>query len=202
MRTKYKPWAKPFLEEHLEVQFNKDELASAKDFCLEIGSGKGDFLLKMAEKNPDRLFIGIEKNVTCAGFIAKKLVEHPEISNAKLIYDDAINVVINLPENSLDYLFLNFSDPWPKKRHHKRRLTSDVFLKEYQRVIIKGGRLIFKTDNLDLFNDSLEYFQNSDFTLVSVTNDYQGDDTFDTQTEYETKKRKEGIPINRVIFQK
>ena len=201
MRTKFKPWAEPYLNEHPEISLTNEELGELKDFYLEIGSGKGDFLINMAKVNPDKFFVGVEKNVTCSGITAKKLVESKE-TNAKLLFADAINILPLLNDGSVNTIFLNFSDPWPKKRHHKRRLTSDVFLKEYQRVIIKGGRLIFKTDNLDLFNDSLEYFQNSDFTLVNVTNNYQGDDIFDTQTEYETKKRKEGIPINRVIFEK
>ncbi len=201
MRTKFKPWAEPYLNEHPEISLTNEELGELKDFYLEIGSGKGDFLINMAKVNPDKFFVGVEKNVTCSGITAKKLVESKE-TNAKLLFADAINILPLLKDGSVNTIFLNFSDPWPKKRHHKRRLTSDVFLKEYQRVIIKGGRLIFKTDNLDLFNDSLEYFQNSDFTLVNVTNNYQGDDIFDTQTEYETKKRKEGIPINRVIFEK
>ncbi len=201
MRTKFKAWAEPFLNEHPEISLTNEEISELKDFYLEIGSGKGDFLINMAKNNLDKFFVGIEKNVTCSGITAKKLVEIEE-KNAKLLYADAINILPLLKDESVKTLFLNFSDPWPKKRHHKRRLTSEVFLKEYQRVIIKSGRLIFKTDNLDLFNDSLEYFQNSNFTLVSVTNDYQGDDKFDTETEYEVKKRKEGIPINRVIFQK
>jgi tRNA (guanine-N7-)-methyltransferase len=201
MRTKFKAWAEPFLNEHPEISLTNEEISELNDFYLEIGSGKGDFLINMAKNNPDKFFVGIEKNVTCSGITAKKLVEIEE-KNAKLLYADAINILPLLKDESVKTLFLNFSDPWPKKRHHKRRLTSEVFLKEYQRVIIKGGRLVFKTDNLDLFNDSLEYFQNSNFTLISVTNDYQGDDKFDTETEYEVKKRKEGIPINRVIFQK
>ena len=201
MRTKFKAWAEPFLNEHPEISLTNEEISELNDFYLEIGSGKGDFLINMAKNNPDKFFVGIEKNVTCSGITAKKLVEIEE-KNAKLLYADAINILPLLKDESVRTLFLNFSDPWPKKRHHKRRLTSEVFLKEYQRVIIKGGRLVFKTDNLDLFNDSLEYFQNSNFTLISVTNDYQGDDKFDTETEYEVKKRKEGIPINRVIFQK
>ena len=201
MRTKFKAWAEPFLNEHPEISLTNEEISELNDFYLEIGSGKGDFLINMAKNNPDKFFVGIEKNVTCSGITAKELVEIEE-KNAKLLYADAINILPLLKDESVRTLFLNFSDPWPKKRHHKRRLTSEVFLKEYQRVIIKGGRLVFKTDNLDLFNDSLEYFQNSNFTLISVTNDYQGDDKFDTETEYEVKKRKEGIPINRVIFQK
>lgn len=201
MRTKFKAWAQPFLDEHKEVQYNKEEASSLKDFYLEIGSGKGEFLIKMASKNNDKLFIGIEKNVTCSGITAKKLVES-KLDNAKLIYDDAANILPMLKEGSVKTIFLNFSDPWPKKRHHKRRLTSVSFLNEYLRVLPKGGKLIFKTDNIDLFNDSLEYFESSPFKLISKTNNYLGEDEFDATTEYEEFFRNEGTPINRVVYEK
>ena len=201
MRTHYKAWAKPFLDEHLEISIPLDEIPNLKDFYLEIGSGKGEFLIKMAEKFPDKYFVGIEKNVTCAGITAKKMVEK-EVKNAKLIYADASQILPLFKEESIKTIFLNFSDPWPKKRHHKRRLTSDLFLKQYLRVLSKGGKLIFKTDNIDLFNDSLEYFENSEFKLISKTNNYLGEDEFDTMTEYEEFFRNEGTPINRVIYER
>ncbi len=201
MRTHYKAWAKPFLDEHLEISIALDEIPNLKDFYLEIGSGKGEFLIKMAEKFPDKYFVGIEKNVTCAGITAKKMVEK-EVKNAKLIYADASQILPLFKEESIKTIFLNFSDPWPKKRHHKRRLTSDLFLKQYLRVLPEGGKLIFKTDNIDLFNDSLEYFENSEFKLISKTNNYLGEDEFDTMTEYEEFFRNEGTPINRVIYER
>ena len=201
MRTKFKAWAEPYLKEHQEVSFSNEEIENLYDVYLEIGSGKGDFLIQMSEKYPDLLFVGVEKNVTCSGITAKKLVEG-EITNAKLVYADAGQVLPSIEAESVEGIFLNFSDPWPKKRHHKRRLTSDLFLKEYLRVLKKGGRLIFKTDNIDLFNDSLEVFMETEFTLISKTNDYDGKDEFDAQTEYETNFRQKGTPINRVIYQK
>ena len=201
MRTKYKPWAKPYIDEHQEVTYPIESLSSLNNIYLEIGSGKGDFIIQMADKFKDKTFIGIEKNVTCAGISFKKIVES-KLNNAKMIYEDAINALPNLKDESVEIIFLNFSDPWPKKRHHKRRLTSDNFLKEYIRVLNKGGYLIFKTDNLELFNDSLEYFKESEFKLIKVDNDYQGDDEFDAVTEYEKFFREEGTRINRVIYQK
>ena len=201
MRTHYKAWAKPFLDEHPEISISLEEIPHQKDFCLEIGSGKGDFLINMANKFPELSFVGIEKNVTCSGITAKKMVE-AKIENAKLIYADASQILPLFKEESVKTIFLNFSDPWPKKRHHKRRLTSELFLEEYLRVLAKGGRLIFKTDNIDLFNDSLEYFSTSEFRLISQTNNYMGDDEFDTQTEYEEFFRNEGTPINRVTYER
>lgn len=200
MRTKFKAWAEPFLKEHPETSIPLEEIENLSDVYLEIGSGKGEFIIKMSEKFPDLTFIGVEKNVTCAGISAKKIVETG--SKAKLLWIDAAELLPRFKDGSINTIFLNFSDPWPKKRHHKRRLTSDLFLKEYLRVIKSGGRLIFKTDNIDLFNDSLEYFESSPFKLISKTNNYLGDDEFDTQTEYEAFFRNEGTPINRVIYQK
>ena len=173
---------------------------SLSNFYLEIGSGKGEFLIQMASKYPDKLFVGIEKNVTCAGISAKKLVENE--SKAKIIWADAQDLLPILKDESVNTIFLNFSDPWPKKRHHKRRLTSDSFLKEYLRVLTRNGRLIFKTDNIGLFNDSLEIFEGTSFKLISKTNNYDGKDEFDALTEYEDNFRKQGVPINRVIYEK
>ena len=98
--------------------------------------------------------------------------------------------------------FLLFPDPWPKKRQHKRRLTYPTFLKQYYKLLKKGGRLIFKTDNELLFVDSLEYLKESEFKLISYTDDYDGLDVFDAQTEYETKFRSQGVSIHRYIVEK
>ena len=201
MRTKYKAWAKPFIDEHPEVGVCEEDLSSLKDFYLEIGSGKGDFLIQMATKYPELTFIGVEKNVTCAGITAKKISESG-LTNTKIIFEDAINVLPNLNNGSVKTIFLNFSDPWPKKRHHKRRLTSNIFLDNYYRVLAKGGRLVFKTDNVDLFNDSLEYFTESKFKLISQTNNYDGKDEFDACTEYERNFRDQDIKISRLIYEK
>ena len=199
MRTKYKPWAKPFLDEHLELSILDEELSTLDNVYLEIGSGKGDFLVNMAVNNPDKFFLGIEKNVTCAGISAKKLFEK-EIKNAKLLYRDGQDVVKLLKDKSVAVIFLNFSDPWPKKRHHKRRLTSSIFLEEYRRILKDDGKIIFKTDNIELFNYSLEMFSESHFSIINKDNNYDGHDPFDAQTEYETSFRSQGIPINRAIF--
>ena len=201
MRTKYKAWAKPFLDEHLEVSISNEELTASKNFVLEIGSGKGEFLIEMATKFPNLLFVGVEKNVTCAGITAKKLVESG-LTNAKIIFADVTTLFPIIKDESVSTIFLNFSDPWPKKRHHKRRLTSSIFLDNYYRILKNGSRLIFKTDNIDLFNDSLEYFQESHFTLVSSTYNYGGSDEFDACTEYERNFRSIGTPINRAIYEK
>ena len=202
MRTKYKPWALPYIQEHVEVMFTEEQLLSFdKPYYLEIGSGKGQFLVDMAKKYPDKFFIGLERNVTCCGFTAKKLVEE-EIQNAKLMFINADILMDKIKDNSIEALFLNFSDPWPKKRHHKRRLTADRYLANYYRVLKSGGRLIIKTDNVELFAFTLENLESSPFKLVSKTDDYQDYDEFDSMTEYEQSFREEGTPIHRIVLEK
>lgn len=196
MRTKYKAWTKSYLEEHQEVQVDVSLYNTLEDIYLEIGSGKGQFLLEMSKKYPDRNYIGIERNQTCAGFTAKKLVES-EISNAKLIFNDAEKVLNEMKENSVNTLYLNFSDPWPKTKHHKRRLTSARFCALYRKVLKDDGVIIQKTDNLDLFNFSIETFKENGFKILDEDRNYQLNDE-DVITEYEADFRKDNLPIYRI----
>ena len=151
MRTKFKPWAAPYISEHQEYMITLDDVLNLGD-CLniEIGSGKGKFIVDMAIKFPHLQFIGIERNVTALGFALKKIVEQ-ELTNVKMFFGDAFLLLEKLPSHTIKHLFLNFSDPWPKKRHEKRRLTHDNFLKKYYDALDNNGKLIFKTDNTDLF---------------------------------------------------
>ena len=202
MRTKFKPWAQPYIEEHPEVQISEDSFASLqKGYVLEIGAGKGGFLYGMSTKFPNISFIGVERNVTCCGFICKKLVEN-EIKNAKLYFGDFERVSMNIPDESVSTIFLNFSDPWPKKRHNKRRLTAERFINEYYRILQPKGKLIIKTDNKDLFDFSVENLDSSKFLLLSKTEDYKELDGFDCITEYEASFREEGLPIYRIVLEK
>lgn len=203
MRTKFKAWTVPYLEEHPEVLLKAEELpAFEHPFNLEIGSGKGQFLVDMAIKFPGQYFVGVERNTTCAGITAKKLVENVEIKNAKLIYDNADVVLMNLKDETVDNIFLNFSDPWPKKRHWKRRLSAPSYLNNYYRILKKDGKLIIKTDNPDLFAFSKEMLESSKFILVSITDNYMDRDEFDAETEYEKSFREEGVAIHRLVVKK
>ena len=202
MRTKFKAWAEPFINEHPEVMFTEEQLLSfTKPYYLEIGSGKGQFLVDMAKKFPDKFFIGVERNVTCSGFTAKKLVEE-EIQNAKLMFIDAEVLTKALKDESIETIFLNFSDPWPKKKHHKRRLTAISYLNNYYRLLKHNGRLIMKTDNVDLFSFTLENINETPFKVIYQTDNYMDYDEFDTMTEYEKSFRDEGIAIHRIILEK
>ena len=201
MRTKFKAWTIPYIEEHPEYSLTEEEISKLDNFYLEIGSGKGGFLVEMASRYPKEFFLGIEKNVTCAGITMKKLVEN-EINNAKLIYQDGQDTIKLIKDKSVKIIFLNFSDPWPKKRHFKRRLTSDNFLSDYNRVLKDDGLIIQKTDNEDLFNYSVEKFTEVGFVIKSKTDDYQEIEEFDAITEYEQNFRNKGMKIHRLVVGK
>jgi tRNA (guanine-N7-)-methyltransferase len=202
MRTKFKAWTEPYINEHPEVCLTKEQFISLEcPINLEIGSGKGNFLMNMAKMFPDQLFVGIERNVTCAGITCKKLVDN-EMTNAKLMWVDAGLLLPEVKDDVIDRVFLNFSDPWPKKRHAKRRLTAIQFLNSYYRVLKKGGRIIIKTDQKDLYDFTLENLPETKFNIIYQSENYQELDPFDTMTEYEESFRKEGLPIYRLILEK
>ena len=201
MRVKYRPWAEPYLDEHPEVQMGLKEVSSLKDFELEIGSGKGAFIINLAKRNPEKFYLAIERNVSCAGAIAKALVDE-QITNVKLMRIDGELVLDALKDESVDILYLNFSDPWPKKRHTKRRLTYDRLIDKYARVIKKGGLLRFKTDNDELYRFSKETFINPSFEINVDEYDYDGNDVDDEKSEYEIKKRELGLKIHRIILKR
>lgn len=201
MRTKFKAWAEPYIKEHPGIALTDEELGKLDGFCLEIGSGKGDFLVSMATKFPNIKFVGVERNVTCAGFSAKKIVES-KLENIRFLWSDVALVTPKLKDKSVDTIFLNFSDPWPKKRHSKRRLTSEHFLSNYIRILKDDGKLVFKTDNKDLFDYSIELIESSPFDIIERNDNYMDEDEFDTPTEYEMSFREKGQNIYRVVLNK
>ena len=201
MRTKYKPWAKPYLEEHQEVMFPLEEVKNLSHLHLEIGCGKGGFIVEMSKKHPDTFYLALEKNLTCAGITANELVNN-DIKNVKLMNIDGEVVVNELKDESVKVLYLNFSDPWPKKRHAKRRLTSETFINSYVRILEKGGEIRFKTDNEELYNFSKESFSLTSINVIEDNDDYDGLDMEDAKTEYEIKKREAGFKIHRLILRK
>ncbi len=206
MRLKHRPWGDEFLKNHPELIKDRNNIDDA-DFTsfvakgnvsLEIGVGRGDFILAKAMHNPEMNFLGVELSGMALAIAGKKIVAQ-EVDNLLLINMDVHYLFEKMGEESFDVIYLNFSDPWPKKRQHKRRLTYPTCLKEYYRVLKPHGKLIFKTDNDMLFEDSLEYFAESDFVIESITHDYQQLDSDDEMTEYEKKFRSLGTKIKRVI---
>ena len=157
-----------------------------KEIYIEIGMGKGDFIIGMAKLYPNINFIGIEMFDSVMARAVQKL-EEENIPNLKLIRMDA-NEIENVFEKEIDRIYLNFSDPWPKNRHSKRRLTSHTLLSKYDSVF-KGEKIIMqKTDNIDLFAFSIESLSTYGYTLKNVTLDLANNPIENNvETEYEKK---------------
>ena len=165
---------------------------------IEIGIGKGDFIIENALKYPNINFIGIEKYDSVIVRAIQKSNEL-ELNNLKIIRMDAINLA-NIFSKEIDTIYLNFSDPWPKDRHAKRRLTSPIFLNIYDKVFKNDNKIIMKTDNINLFNYSIETLKKHGYKITYQTNDLHKENTIDNiMTEYEKKFTKKGIRINKRI---
>ena len=163
---------------------------------IEIGMGKGDFIIEHAKKNPNINYIGIEKFDSVLVRAVQKLHE-VELPNLKLIRMDAEEIA-DCFNREIDTLYLNFSDPWPKKRHSKRRLTSPYFLKKYDSIFKDKKQIIMKTDNRELFEFSLISFNEENYQIKEISfNLYQNEEYLknNIQTEYEKKFVSRGFPI-------
>ena len=167
---------------------------------IEIGMGKGDFIINNALDFPNINFIGIEKYDSVIARAIQKSNEL-EISNLKLIRLDALNIT-EVFDKEIDKLYLNFSDPWPKERHAKRRLTSPIFLNKYESVFKDDKLIEMKTDNINLFDYSKESLIENGYNLEYVSNDLHSEDVFNIKTEYETKFSERGVKINKLIAKK
>jgi len=170
------------------------------ELYIEIGMGKGDFIINNAIKYPNINFIGIEKYDSVIVRAIQKSNEL-ELSNLKLIRLDALNLR-NIFEKEVDRIYLNFSDPWPKDRHAKRRLTSPIFLNIYESVFKKDKIIEMKTDNIDLFNYSVESLKENNYSIEYLTNDLHSENIDNIPTEYEEKFSSRGIKINKLIARK
>lgn len=166
---------------------------------LEIGMGKGHFIIGMAKKFPDVNFIGIEMYDSVMVKATDALEKEEEyIPNLKLILMDARNIE-NVFGKEIDRIYLNFSDPWPKARHTKRRLTSKAFLDKYDLVFKEQKSIFMKTDNDDLFEFSIESLKEHGYTLSDVTRDLHSlNEEDNVMTEYERKFSEKGVKINRL----
>lgn len=206
MRVRHKPWAKDKLLAHPEyVVQNPEHYASRwkqlfqmeAPIHLEIGVGKGKFIAESAQNNPDICFIGIEQSASIIVDALEKCLEL-ELPNLKLLNVDAKLLSDYFGENELSRLYLNFSDPWPKKRHEKRRLTYKDFLAQYKKVLEPHGEIHLKTDNQGLFEYSLESFSSFGLTLQNISLDlHKSTLTSNVMTEYEEKFSSKGHRIYR-----
>jgi len=167
--------------------------------CLELGMGKGKFIIDLAKKNPNINYIGVEKYEGVILQAGKKLLEEG-INNLILVCAEAKDLAEIIEEHSIDTLYLNFSDPWPKARHEKRRLTSNTFLPIYEKILI-DNHIIFKTDNRGLFEYSLINLTKNSYKILSLSLDLHKDALDLITTEYEDKLSKNG-PIYFVEVKK
>lgn len=170
--------------------------------AVEIGMGKGQFLVTLAGQNPDQNFIGIEKYSS----VLIRAVEKQEelgLPNLRLLRMDAELLEEVFAPSEVDQIYLNFSDPWPKERHAKRRLTSPAYLARYRRILAEGGWIEFKTDNKELFSWSLETIEAEGWRILACTWDLHHDPELirgNVMTEYEARFSAQGNPICKVVF--
>ncbi len=212
MRLRKKPWIEEAMKElQNEYVYMQDlekfkgkwqEMFPGKRLCLEIGCGKGRFTIGMAELNPNKAFIGVETQHDIAYYPAKA-AKDKKLDNVRIICANAENLTDWFEPGEIKEIYLNFSDPWPKARHTKRRLTHRNFLEKYKQLLGKGGHLRFKTDNRGLFDFSVEEFKEFGLEIIALSYDLHNSE-YDNpvQTEYEQKFSALGTPINfcEVVF--
>ena len=214
MRLRNIPGAKDAIEESNYVVHNVQEkkgkwrevFGNDNPISIEVGMGKGRFIMDMAKRNPLVNFVGIEMYDSVLLRALQKMEEREEQGtrpkNLFFIRMDAIELPLVFDEGEVEKIYLNFSDPWPKERHAKRRLTSRQFLERYDRILAKEGVIEFKTDNRELFEFSLEEIQESKWHLVAHTFDLHHDPVLNegnVMTEYEEKFSSMGNPIHKLI---
>ena len=207
MRLRHKKWTDKVLSENKdissfleEVDLNKLNKANS----IEIGCGLGGFILSLTKDNKDKFFLGVEINKNAFASCVKKLsFIKDEYSNFYIVNSPIEKLFEKLRDNQFDNIYINFPDPWPRKREHKRRLTYPTRLTEYNRILNKEGTIYFRSDNVVLFNDSVEYFNKSNLFNIKVISPFivEKENIIPT-TEYEQKFRAQNININLLIAKK
>ncbi|MFG6330970.1 MAG: tRNA (guanosine(46)-N7)-methyltransferase TrmB [Lachnospiraceae bacterium] len=170
---------------------------------IEIGMGKGQFIMALAKEHPQMNYIGIEKYSSVLIRALEKMArEEQPLSNLYFIRMDAERIGHVFAKGEVERIYLNFSDPWPKERHAGRRLTSTNYLTRYEQILAPGGRIEFKTDNRPLFDFSVASVQETGWTLQAVTYDLHRDRELmkgNIMTEYEERFSAAGNPIHKLI---
>lgn len=207
MRLRNIPWAQDLLDAHPEyVPTNLSDLKGKwhtrfqrkQPIHLEIGSGKGRFIIEMAKAHPEINYIAMELQTSVAVRILELQLEE-KVDNLQILNADGGSVTEYFEHSEIDQIYLNFSDPWPKARHAKRRLTSPQFLREYQNILVEKGEIHFKTDNRGLFEYSLCSMSQfgMQFHFMSL-NLHEDNIPENIMTEYEEKFSAKGHPIYRL----
>lgn len=212
MRLRNIPGADDVIKRHpIAVKESKDHkgkwntlFGNDNSIHIEIGMGKGQFILNLAKRNSDINYIGIERysSVLLRALEKFDTEEFCELTNVRFICMDAMELPEVFDVEEVGKIYLNFSDPWPKARHARRRLTSTVFFKQYEKVLAKEAKVEFKTDNRPLFEFSLEQVEEAGWKLQAFTFDLHHDETMNqgnVMTEYEEKFSAQGNPIHKLI---
>lgn len=200
MRLRHKANAIPEMKENKKIYFDasvnkgkwKEIFGNNNPIHLEIGAGKGDFITQMANSNKDINYIALEMNTNAFVVASRKMLDE-EMKNVRAIIGNAENLEDFFEKGEVDKIYLNFSTPWPKKRHHKRRLSHKRFLDRYKQIISDGAELELKTDNEDFFDASCAYFVDFGMDIEKVDRDLDINES--VVTEYETKFRNRDMPI-------
>ena len=192
----------PYVVQDMESMKGKwhELFGNTNPIRIEVGMGKGKFIMELAEKNPDVNYVGIERYSSVLLRALQKRAEL-ELPNIYFMRVDALELADVFAEGEVEKIYLNFSDPWPKDRHAKRRLTSDRFLAVYDKILQKDGVVEFKTDNQDLFRYSLESIPEAGWRVLAQTFDLHHSELAEgnVMTEYETKFSAEGKPICKLV---
>ena len=210
MRVRKRKGAEEHLANHPQYVILEPEAAKGKwhelfgndnPIHIEVGSGKGAFITGMAQQNPDINYIGIDIQLSVLSYALDKVLALGA-ENVKLLHVDGSALTNYFEDGEVDMMYLNFSDPWPKSRHEKRRLTYKTFLDTYKQILPENGEIHFKTDNRGLFEYSLASFSQYGMVLNKVwldlhASDYEGN----VMTEYERKFSEKGQVIYRVEAQ-
>jgi tRNA (guanine-N7-)-methyltransferase len=180
----------------------KEFFGNDNPLYIEIGMGKGTFIMECARQNPNINYIGIEKYSSVLIRAIEKRQQEPELTNLYFIRMDAEEIEEVFAPGEVDYIYLNFSDPWPKARTAKRRLTSDRFLGRYINILAEGAGITFKTDNIDLFEYSVETAEECGWRIEKITRDLHKSEYNEgnIMTEYEKKFSQLGNKINMMQY--
>ena len=210
MRLRKKWWAVPEMKENPQVIFDfenikekwNEEFKNDNPISLELGCGKGKFISEIAKQNEKMNYCILDLDTNAIVYATRKIKEL-ELFNVRAIPVNIEKIDELFENNSITRIYINFCNPWPKKRHHKRRLTHPNFLKKYSKLLIDSGEIHFKTDDDELFNASLEYFNQNNFEVILITYDLANFDyPKNIETEYESKFKNLGIKIKFLIAKK
>ncbi|MEZ2459246.1 tRNA (guanosine(46)-N7)-methyltransferase TrmB [Salinicoccus roseus] len=206
MRMRNKPWAMEFLNENSNIVDTDgsysgrigDFFPESRPLHIEVGTGMGTFITELAARNPHINYVGIELDKNVMIRVVEKILE-AELHNVRLLLLDAREIDTYFHKDEVERIYLNFSDPWPKNRHEKRRLTHETFLSKYRSILAEEGLVQFKTDNRGLFEYSLGSLNNFGMVFHEVKLDLHADEPEDNiRTEYEDKFSAKGNKIYRL----